>query len=520
MLDELDDAGRPPALQSRLDAVLSRMACHGSVRSGRRMSAEEMNALLREMEATPHSGQCNHGRPTYVELKLSDIEKTVRTHMIQIGDIILDFSDPLVIAGRIARPVLLLLILAISALRAANRSARAMEPWRSISARWARRAGPRPGAGAAGRGAQPRVRHAGPRAGLDAGGDGTAAGGGAERHGRDLHGTSTRTARSLGELQQKLEQIDRAQAKIEKLSGDVLTLQDILSNKQTRGAFGEIQLNDIVSKALPADSLFVPDDALERQARRLPDPPAEPAGAHRHRREIPAGGLRGAGRAEGPEAQARALRDLGAAVRKHIKAIAERYIIDGETADGALMFLPSEAVYAELHAKLPEVVRAGFDARVWIVSPTTCMATLNTMRAMMKDARMREQAGEIRKALKLLHRDVEIVEERAGKLERIFGRRAMTSRACSRQARGRANGRSGLIISTSRNCRLMWASPRRGAAPASLACDFSYEKSYTRGRVRNFAQGPVQQYLTEKTRDKRSAHTPCSSPFACPRSLG
>jgi hypothetical protein len=81
------------------------------------------------------------------------------------------------------------------------------------------------------------------------------------------------------------------------------------------------------------------------------------------------------------------------------------------------MFLPSEAVYAELHAKLPEVVRAGFDARVWIVSPTTCMATLNTMRAVMKDARMREQAGEIRKALRLLHRDVEMIEERAGKLE-------------------------------------------------------------------------------------------------------
>jgi DNA mismatch repair protein MutL len=67
--------GTTTTLQSRLDAVLSRMACHGSVRSGRRMSAEEMNALLREMEATPHSGQCNHGRPTYVELKLSDIER-------------------------------------------------------------------------------------------------------------------------------------------------------------------------------------------------------------------------------------------------------------------------------------------------------------------------------------------------------------------------------------------------------------------------------------------------------------
>lgn len=75
ILDELDDTGDTLAVQSRIEAVLSRIACHGSIRSGRQMRAEEMNALLREMEATPHSGQCNHGRPTYVELKLSDIER-------------------------------------------------------------------------------------------------------------------------------------------------------------------------------------------------------------------------------------------------------------------------------------------------------------------------------------------------------------------------------------------------------------------------------------------------------------
>ena len=75
VLDELADLGASQSLQSRMDAILSRMACHGSVRSGRQMRAEEMNALLREMEATPHSGQCNHGRPTYVELKLADIER-------------------------------------------------------------------------------------------------------------------------------------------------------------------------------------------------------------------------------------------------------------------------------------------------------------------------------------------------------------------------------------------------------------------------------------------------------------
>ncbi|MEX5727687.1 DNA mismatch repair protein MutL [Rhodovulum iodosum] len=75
ILDELDDMGESLTVQARVEAILSRVACHGSVRSGRRMGADEMNALLREMEATPHSGQCNHGRPTYVELKLSDIER-------------------------------------------------------------------------------------------------------------------------------------------------------------------------------------------------------------------------------------------------------------------------------------------------------------------------------------------------------------------------------------------------------------------------------------------------------------
>jgi DNA mismatch repair protein MutL len=73
--DELADLGESDSLKARIEAILSRMACHGSVRSGRRLSAEEMNALLREMEATPHSGQCNHGRPTWISLTLADIEK-------------------------------------------------------------------------------------------------------------------------------------------------------------------------------------------------------------------------------------------------------------------------------------------------------------------------------------------------------------------------------------------------------------------------------------------------------------
>lgn len=238
--------------------------------------------------------------------------------------------------------------------------------------------------------------------------------------GESLHGTATRTARSLGELQQRLETIDKAQANIEKLSGNVLNLQDILANKQARGAFGEIQLNDIVQKALPADA-YTMQATLSNGKRadcliHLPNPP----GPIVIDAKFPLEAYEALRRAENPRQVAEAQALLRGAVKAHIKAIAEKYILDGETADGALMFLPSEAVYAELHANFPELVREGFAARVWIVSPTTCMATLNTMRAVLKDARMREQAGAIRTALRHLHRDVEIVVERVDKLNTHF----------------------------------------------------------------------------------------------------
>jgi DNA recombination protein RmuC len=236
-----------------------------------------------------------------------------------------------------------------------------------------------------------------------------------------LAGTATRTARSLGDLQQRLETIDRAQANIEKLSGNVLSLQDILSNKQTRGAFGEIQLHDIVQKALPADA-FTMQATLSNGRRadcliHLPQPP----GPIVVDAKFPLEAYEALRRAETPQAVQDAGRALRLSLRGHIRAISERYILEGETADGALMFLPSEAVYAELHANFPEVVREGFAARVWIVSPTTCMAVLHTMRAVLKDARMREQAGAIRRELAALHGDVERLGLRVENLDRHFG---------------------------------------------------------------------------------------------------
>ena len=240
----------------------------------------------------------------------------------------------------------------------------------------------------------------------------------------NLQGSARRTAHSLGELQQRLTAIDKAQENITKLSGDVLSLQDILSNKQTRGAFGEIQLNDIVSKALPSDSYTL--QATLSNGRRadclihLPNPPGPIVIDSKFPLE-PYEALRNANT---DWELNEATRQLRTAVKKHIKDISEKYIIEGETADGALMFLPSEAVYAELHANFSELVREGFSARVWIVSPTTCMATLNTMRAILKDARMREQAGAIRRELGLLYQDVDRLGTRVENLDRHFAQAA------------------------------------------------------------------------------------------------
>jgi DNA recombination protein RmuC len=346
--------------------------------------------------------------------------------MIRAGDVTIDLQDPLVLAALGAGClVALLFILLIVTMRAAARSARMAEPLLDHIAQLGGRvqamsdgqqqlAGGLTHVSEAQAIAQAKVlqlmetRLAEVSRGMT----------------ESLHGTATRTARSLGDLQQRLETIDRAQAKIEKLSGDVLSLQDILSNKQTRGAFGEIQLNDIVRKALPPDA-FTMQATLSNGRRadcliHLPNPPGPIVIDSKFPLEAYEALRRATNEAQAIEAQ----RMMRIAVRSHIKAIAERYVIEGETADGALMFLPSEAVYAELHANFPELVREGFAAKVWIVSPTTCMATLNTMRAVLKDARMREQAGAIRRELGLLHGDVDRLRERVGSLDRHFGQAA------------------------------------------------------------------------------------------------
>ena len=368
--------------------------------------------------------------------------------MIQIGDYMIDLSDPLVIAALIGGAlILLILLLLVLSLRAASRSARMAVPLvhqmnslgqsvQNLGSGQEQLAGGLRGVSDAQQTGQHQLvqtmemrlaavqQQMNDRLHENAMKSARALTDMQERMNEVLAGGSEKTTKSLTELQERLATIDRAQANIEKLSGDVLSLQDILSNKQTRGAFGEIQLNDIVTKALPSDAFSL--QATLSNGRRadclihLPNPP----GPIVIDCKFPLEAYESLRRAESKEQLRQAAQMLRTSVRAHIKAIAERYILEGETADGALMFLPSEAVYAELHANFPEIVREGFQAKVWIVSPTTCMATLNTMRAILKDARMREQAGAIRKELSLLYSDVDRLGTRVENLDRHFGQAA------------------------------------------------------------------------------------------------
>ncbi len=230
------------------------------------------------------------------------------------------------------------------------------------------------------------------------------------------------TGQVITDLRERLVRIDEAQKKIGDLSSQMVSLQQILSNKQARGAFGEVQLNDLVTAALPPNAYEL-QCTLSNGSRvdcllRLPNPPGPigidakfPLESYHLLRSVAAGDAQGLAAAQ---------RAFQLAMRKHIADIRDKYILPGETAESALLFLPSEAIYAELHANFTAVVDESYKARVWIVSPTTMMATLNTVRAVLKDVRMREQAGEVQKLVGLMLADVRLLEKRVGNLRRHF----------------------------------------------------------------------------------------------------
>ena len=242
----------------------------------------------------------------------------------------------------------------------------------------------------------------------------------AKRLGDGLTTQTEKTGQTLKVLHERLAVIDHAQQNITELSQQMVGLQDILSNKQARGAFGEIQLNDLVSAALP-DSAYrfqfkLSSGRIADCLLKLPNPP----GSIAIDSKFPLESYQQLRNAETDVDKKNAERAFALAVKKHIVDISDRYIVAGETSESALMFLPSEAVYAELHANFRNVVEEGFKRRVWIVSPTTLMATLNTVRAILRDVHMREQADVIQTEVGKMLDDVGRLDDRVGKLETHF----------------------------------------------------------------------------------------------------
>jgi len=241
------------------------------------------------------------------------------------------------------------------------------------------------------------------------------------RVGENLVKAGEKASDTLTQLQERLAVIDSAQKNIAELSQDVVSLQDLLSNKQARGAIGQTQMEDLVRNMLPPGA-YEFQFTLSNGKRadcviKLPNPPGLIAVDSKYPHDAFARMIAAADEREVAQAQ----QSFRVDVLKHIKDIAEKYIIPGETADSAIMFVPAESVFAELHENFSDVVEAGFARRVYVVSPTTLMATLNTVRAVLKDARMREQAHLIQREIGELAKDVKRLDERVGDLAKHFG---------------------------------------------------------------------------------------------------
>ena len=216
---------------------------------------------------------------------------------------------------------------------------------------------------------------------------------------------------------QRLATIDEAQKKIDGLTTNMVSLQELLGDKRSRGAYGEVQLEGLVRNVLPEAS-FKMQHTFENGSRAdcalfLP----EPTGTVAVDSKFPLENYHKMFDSSLPEAaQNMAEKQFKVDVKKHVDDIASKYIIPNVTSDGAVMFIPAEAVFAEIHAYHPEVIDYAMAKRVWLVSPTTLMAVLNTARAVLKDVEMRKQVHIIKDELGKLSKDFERFDSRMKKL--------------------------------------------------------------------------------------------------------
>jgi len=231
-----------------------------------------------------------------------------------------------------------------------------------------------------------------------------------------------KTSKVFEDVLKRLVEIDKAQEKIAELSGNVVSLQEVLSDKRSRGAFGEVQLNALISNIMPENS-FSLQHTFENGVRAdcvlfLPEPTGTlcidskfPLESYQRMVDFELGD------ADRKAAEQQFRQDI----KKHIKDISSKYIIPGQTSDGAVMFIPAEAIFAEIHGHYPELVEEAQRARVWLASPTTMMAVLTTSRAVLKDAATRKQVHIIQEHLVALSKDFDRFQQRMDKLATHIG---------------------------------------------------------------------------------------------------
>jgi DNA recombination protein RmuC len=238
---------------------------------------------------------------------------------------------------------------------------------------------------------------------------------------RQLADQAERSGETLARLQERLALIDRAQGDIRSLAGEMVRLQDILADKQARGAFGQARMEAIVRDALPPGG-YAFQATLSNGKRPdcvIPMPNGAPALVVDAKfpleswtafREAPDEGTR-------QSAASRLRRDMDV----HVRAISEKYLLPGETQDTAFLFVPSESIFADLGEHFPDVLQRARRARVVVVSPTLLMLSIEVVRALLKDGRMREEAGRIQREVMLLAEDMARLQARAEALRTHFG---------------------------------------------------------------------------------------------------
>lgn len=226
-----------------------------------------------------------------------------------------------------------------------------------------------------------------------------------------------KTSKVFQDVLKRLVEIDKAQEKIAELSGNVVSLQEVLSDKRSRGAFGEVQLSALISNMMPENGYSL-QHTFGNGVRAdcvlfLPEPTGTicidskfPLESYQRMTDTTLGD------ADRKTAEQQFRQDI----KKHIKDISSKYIIPGETSDGAVMFIPAEAVFAEIHGHYPDLVEEAQRARVWLASPTTMMAILTTARAVLKDAATRKQIHIIQEHLVALSQDFSRFQDRMDKL--------------------------------------------------------------------------------------------------------